>query len=143
MKWIGVQMVDGNISSDWWKKLIRYFVKENHSLQIRCWNEETHEIKQASKYGTSHIEGNETCIDGVVCSDFLNELLNEAEPKDKSLYNKMTKYFTIRATDGTHIFESSHYGTELYLALSSDDVLPFHDMMKPYLDRFSISIGDI
>ncbi len=66
MKCIGVQMIDRNISSDWWKELIKLYVKENDKLQIRCWNEESDEIESALKYGSSHVEGYETCVDGVI-----------------------------------------------------------------------------
>ncbi len=45
-------------------------------------------------YGISHIEGDETCIDGIVTLEFIDELLNPEEPETKSIYNKMTKYFT-------------------------------------------------
>ncbi len=143
MKYIGVQMIDGNISSDWWKEVIKSFVKENAKMQIRCWNEESDEIKQALRYGVSHIEGYETCIDGLVCSDFLHELLHTAEPKDKTIYNKMTRYFTIMVTDGKRVFESSHYGTELYLVLSAEEISMFHEIIAPYKDSFSVAIGDI
>ncbi len=143
MKCIGVQMIDGKISSDWWKAVIKCFVKESGKLQIRCWNEELDEIKYASRYGTSHVEGYETCIDGVVCAEFLDELLNSAEPEDKTIYNKMTKYFTIRIANDENVFESSHYGTELYIVLSSEKVNQFNEIMKPYTDSFSISITDM
>ncbi len=143
MKCIGVQMLDQRVSSDWWKAITALFVKENDKLQIRCWNEESDEIDHASKYGASHIEGNETCIDGFVCADFLDEILNSAEPDDKVIYNKMTKYFTIRASDGNHAFESSHYGTELYIVTSPENTDCFNKIMKPYADSFSISITDV
>ncbi len=143
MKCIGVQMLDQRISSDWWKAVTALLVKENDKLQIRCWNEESDEIDRALKYGASHIEGNETCIDGIVCADFRDELLNSAEPEDKAIYNKMTKYFTIRTSDGKHAFESSHYGTELYIVTSPENTDWFNEIMKPYADSFSISITDI
>ncbi len=143
MKCIAVQMIDLRISSDWWKAIIRCFIKENAKLQIRCWNEELSEIEQASRYGTPHVERNETCIDGVVCSDFLDELLNSAKPEDKTIYNKMTMYFTIIVSDGKNIFESAHYGTELYIVTLSENLNQFNEIMKPHIDSFSISITDV
>ncbi len=132
MKAIGVQMIDQRISADWWKAVMKYFAKENDKLQIRCWNEELEEIEEALKYGASHIEGNETCIDGTVNKGFLAELIHSPEPEDKSIYNKMTKYFTIRVTDGVKIIESAHYGTEMYLEIASEDANQFYEIMEPY-----------
>ncbi len=143
MKCIGVQMIDLRISFDWWKAIIKLFIQENVKLQIRCWNEELNEINQASRYGTSHIEGNETCIEGIVSAEFLDELLNSDEPKDKTIYNKMTKYFTINVSDGKNVFESAHYGTELYIITSPENVNRFNEIIKPYIDSFSVSVTDV
>ncbi len=142
MKCIGVQMIDSRISSDWWKEIIKIFVKENAKFQIRCWNEELNEIKQALRYGTSHIEGNETCIEGIVSSNFLKELLNSYEPKDKTVYNKMTEYFAINISEGKNVFGSFHYGTELYIVTSPENLNKFNEIMKPYIDGFSLSVTD-
>lgn len=94
MKKIWVQMIDNSISSDWWKQIISHFIKENDDFEIRCWREERAEIAQASLYGAATDDGYEVSVKGVVTKRLLDELLTE-EPTDKSIYNKMTKYFSI------------------------------------------------
>ena len=50
---IQIQMIDNSVSSDWWRKLVQHYVKIGDELEIRCWQEETAEIQQASWYGKS------------------------------------------------------------------------------------------
>ncbi len=141
MREISLQMIDRRIASDWWKKLVKYFVKVGDSLEIRCWKEESAEIQQASIYGNPFEDNDEVSIRGVVSEQFISELLSE-NPTDKSIYNKMTKYFTINAEREGIKFCSAHYGTEIYLmGMSDDDVAFFQDVMKEYTEEdFSIAI---
>ena len=99
MSQIQVQMIDNTVSSDWWRKLVQHFVKVGDELEIRCWKEETAEIQQASLYGKPVNEMYEVSIKGIVTTKLLTELLTD-EPADRSIYNKMTKYFTINAISG-------------------------------------------
>ena len=139
---IGLQMTDNRVSSKWWKKLIKYFVQTGDCLEIRCWKEELDEIKKASAYGEPSNENYEVSVKGIVSEEFISELLSE-NPKDKSIYNKMTKYFTINAEHGQRKLCSAHYGTEMYLiGLSDDDISYFQDVMKEFTeDEFSIAIS--
>ena len=141
MREISLQMIDRRISSDWWKKLVKYFVKVGDRLEIRCWKEETAEIKQASVYGNPTDDNYEVSIKGVVSDQFISELLSE-NPTDKSIYNKMTKYFTINVEREGRTFCSAHYGTEIYLTgVSADDIALFQDVMREYTEEdFSIAI---
>ena len=141
MREISLQMIDRRIASDWWKKLVKYFVKVDDSLEIRCWKEESAEIQQASSYGNPTDDNYEVSIKGVVSEQFILELLSE-NPTDKSIYNKMTKYFTINAEHEGRKFCSAHYGTEIYLiGVSDDDIAFFQDVMKEYTEEdFSIAI---
>lgn len=143
MREISLQMIDRHISSDWWKKLVKYFVQVGDSLEIRCWKEETTEIQQASIYGNPTDDHYEVSIKGVVCEQFISELLSE-NPTDKSIYNKMTKYFTINVEHKGRKFCSAHYGTEIYLiGVSNGDVALFQDVMSEYTEEdFSIAIGE-
>ena len=143
MSFIQVQMVDGFISSDWWKKVIKHFVRMNDKFEIRCWKDETNEINQASLYGSLLEDGNEISIKGNVNQELLNELLYSPEPTDKNLYNKMTKYFTVNIANDLCELSSAHYGTELYIDnVSEEDIEVFKSIMLPYWDSFSISIGN-
>jgi len=97
MKTIQVQILDHNVNSDWWKKIIQYFVKPGDEIEIRCWNEEKEEIKKAMSYGRPiQIESNfQTAIKGIVTEQMIKEFLTLPEPVDKVVYNKMTEFFTI------------------------------------------------
>ncbi len=141
MREISLQMINRRISSEWWKKLVKYFVQVGDSLEIRCWKEETVEIQQASIYGNPTDDNYEVSIKGVVSESFISELLSE-NPTDKIIYNKMTKYFTINVEREGRKFCSAHYGTEIYLIdVSDDDIAVFQDAVKEYTEEdFSIAI---
>ena len=143
MKEISLQMIDRRISSDWWKKIVKYFVQVGDDLEIRCWKEEADEIKQASIYGNPIDENYEVSIKGVVSEGLISELLSE-NPTDKSIYNKMTKYFTINTEREGRKFCSAHYGTEMYLVgVTKCDIAFFKDVMKEFTEEdFSISIDE-
>ncbi len=141
MKEISLQMIDHNISSSWWKELVRYFVHTGDSLEIRCWKEEFVEIQQAASYGEPVADNYEVSVKGIVSEELISELLAE-NPTDKSIYNKMTKYFTINVEREQRKFCSAHYGTEMYLTgVSDDDIVFFKNVMKAYTEEdFSIAI---
>lgn len=141
MREIALQMLNHHISSFWWKELVKYFVQVGDSLEIRCWKEEVDEIQQASRYGDLANENYEVSIKGVVSEQFVLELLSD-NPTDKSIYNKMTKYFTLNIEHKGRKFCSAHYGTELYLiGVSDEDIAFFRKVMQAYTEEdFSISI---
>ncbi len=141
MGWIQMQMVDGSVQSDWWKELIRHFVSVGDELEIRCWKEETAEVQHASIYGEPSEDGYEVSVKGVVTPQLFAELLAE-EPVDKEIYNKMTKYFTVRVRNASRTFSSEHYGTEIYANGASDDLAFISNVMEPYGNRFSIGAGE-
>lgn len=124
------------------KKLVKHFVHAGNELEIRCWKEETAEIKQASRYGKPLEDGLEISIKGMVTDALLTELLAEllAEaPVDKEAYEKITKYFSIRAKRETFEFSSEHYGTELYIiGISNEDFSFFSQIIAPYANCLSI-----
>ena len=141
MAGISLQMIDRSVSSHWWREVVKHFLRAGDPLEIRCWKEEEDEIRQASRYGTPAAENYEVSVKSIVTDEFLEEILSD-EPTDKSLYNKMTKYFTINAERGTFRFCSAHYGTEMYIeGASEEDVSFFQKVMAPYEDDeyFSVS----
>lgn len=85
----------------------------------------------------------EVSICGKVTDKLLSELLEE-EPTDKSVYNKMTKYFTIHVKNELCDFCSEHYGTEVYMdRVRSDDELCFvSKLFSQYADCFSTNRED-
>ena len=141
MSEISLQRIDRHISSHWWQELVKYFVQLGNGLEIRCWKEESEEIQQAVQYGKLTEANYEVLIKGIVTEEFLTELLSE-DPQDKSIYNKMTKYFTINVDSGKRRFCSAHYGTEIYLTgVSDDDIAFFKNVMKAYTEEFSIAVN--
>ena len=141
MREISVQMIDRHLASDWWKKLIKNYIKVDDILEIRCWKEELAEIQQASVYGNPIDDNYEVSIKGIVSEQFISELMSE-NPTDKSIYNKMTKYFTINVEREQFKFCSAHYGTEMYLiGVSDEDIAFFQNVMDKFSEEdFSIHI---
>ena len=137
---IQLQMVDRFVSTQWWRDVMEHFVRVGDELEIRCWKEETEEIRQASMYGIPADARNEVSIRGTVTAELIAELLSE-EPTDKSIYNKMTKYFTINVKSERCDLCSAHYGTEMYLeGVSEEDISFFQSVIRPYDDCFSVHI---
>jgi hypothetical protein len=116
-------------------------VQEGDRLEIRCWKEETAEIQQAAFYGEPVEDHYEVSIKGIVSEELRSELLSE-DPTDKSIYNKMTKYFTINVEHKQRKFCSVHYGTELYLiGVSDEEIAFFQNVMKGFTEEdFSIHV---
>jgi len=143
MREISLQMIDRNIDSFWWKNLVRHFVQVGDKLEIRCWKEEVLEIQHATSYGNPIEDKYEVSIKGIVSDALISELLSE-NPTDKSIYNKMTKYFTINIEHEHFKFCSAHYGTEMYLiGVSDDDIAFFKAVMNEFTEEdFSIHIDN-
>ena len=138
MKQFFVQMIDNSMSSQWWKEIIEHFVKAGDTFEIRCWWEEAAEIGEASLYGTVVADGYEVSVKGSVTEELLGKLLTEA-PADKSIYNKMTKYFTIHVRNNLCDIWSEHYGTEMVIDIISDADTEFFELvMGQYPGSFSI-----
>ena len=141
MKQFGVRMIDNSISSQWWKGIMNHFVKIGNVFEIRCWKEEIAEIESVSLYGAAVDDKYEVSIKGSVTKELLEELLTE-EPTDKSIYNKMTKYFTIHVGNDLCDIWSEHYGTEMVIDIISDvDIEFFEKVMRQYPESFSIRIS--
>lgn len=99
-----------------WLDLLRAAIKSAKGFEIHCWNEETDWIEFALKYGTlkdSDWKYGEI-IEGEVTDEFINMLLEMPKPTDTEIYNKMTPFFNVFLDD---YFQSSHYGTEIYVDL--------------------------
>lgn len=121
---------------------MRHFVRAGDSFEIRCWREETSEIKQASLHGVSAADSYEVSIKGVVTDGLLKEWLTE-ESTDKTIYNKMTKYFTIHVENDLCNLWSEHYGTEMAIAVTAEKERVFlEQVMGQYPEAFSVGIVD-
>lgn len=121
---------------------MRHFARAGDSFEIRCWREETSEIKQASLHGVSAVDSYEVSIKGVVTDGLLKEWLTE-EPADKTIYNKMTKYFTIHVENDLCNLWSEHYGTEMAIVVTAEKERVFlEQVMGQYPEAFSVGIVD-
>ena len=142
MKQFGVQMIDHSVTSQWWRSIIKHFIRVGDTFEIRCWREEVAEIEQASLYGTTIDSKYEVSIKGVMTNNLLKKLLTE-EPTDKSIYNKMTKYFTIHVKNDLCDIWSEHYGTEMVIDIIADtDIEFFEEVMGQYPESFSVGTAN-
>ena len=141
MKHFDVQMIDNSISSQWWKTIVKHFIKVGDAFEIRWWREEVTEIEEASLYGIAVDDKYEVSIKGFLTKELLEKLLIE-EAADKSIYNKMTKYFTIHVENNLCNIWSEHYGTEMVIDIISDaNIEFFKQVMKQYHESFSIRMS--
>ena len=76
MKQFCVQMIDDSISSQWWKTIMKHFVKIGNEFEIRCWREEVAEIESASLYGVAVEDKYEISIKGSVTKELLERFCN-------------------------------------------------------------------
>ena len=137
-----IQMIDYGVSTQWWKKIMRHFARAGDSFEIRCWREEISEIENASWYGVSAADSYEVSIKGVVTDGLLKEWLTE-EPTDKTIYNKMTKCFTIHVENDLCKLWSEHYGTEMAIVVTAEKERVFlEQVMGQYPEAFSVGIVD-
>lgn len=75
-------------------------------------------------------------------NDLLKKLLTE-EPTDKSIYNKMTKYFTIHVKNDLCDIWSEHYGTEMVIdIMAKTDIEFFEEVMGQYPESFSVETAN-
>lgn len=97
-----------------WLNLITEALKTAKHFEIHCWNEEEEWIEVALKYGTMKESdwAYGKIITGTVTVEFSDMLLGLPKPKDTEIYNKMTPFFNVFFDNG---FQSSHYGTEIYV----------------------------
>lgn len=121
---------------------MRHFARAGDSFEIRCWREEISEIENASWYGVSAADSYEVSIKGVVTDGLLKEWLTE-EPTDKTIYNKMTKCFTIHVENDLYNLWSEHYGTEMAIVVTAEKERVFlEQVMGQYPEAFSVGIVD-
>lgn len=121
---------------------MRHFARAGDPFEIRCWREEISEIENASWYGVSAADSYEVSIKGIVTDGLLKEWLTE-EPTDKTIYNKMTKYFTIHVENDLCNLWSEHYGTEMAIVVTAEKERVFlEQVMGQYPEAFSVGIVD-
>ena len=97
-----------------WKASLAEYLKTAETFEIHCWKEETDWIEFALQYGTrkeSDWQYGEI-ITGAVTPEFSEMLLTMPKPENTDCFRKLTPFFNVFLDD---VFQSSHYGTEVYL----------------------------
>ena len=65
--------------------------------------------------------------------------IRDSNPTDKTIYNKMTSYFTVNIKNDLYDIRSEHYGTEMYIEITAaKDIAFFEQVISQYSDQFSI-----
>ena len=141
MRWMSADLVDPRRPTDWWKTVVQHFAGPGDALEIRCWKEQPEIVARAARYGEHEEDGYEVSVQGTVSREFLAELLAE-EPVYEDAYYKQTKYFTINIERPDCLFSSSHYGTQLYVQGSAEELDFLAKILAPYGDKFSVGTGE-
>lgn len=98
-----------------WLSYITAALDGAKTFELHCWNEEAEWIELALRYGSLKEDDWQygKIITGAVTPEFVQMLLSQPKPDDTEIYNKMTPFFNVFLDD---MFQSCHYGTELYRA---------------------------
>lgn len=127
---IGIEIMDKTLRDNhYWKKLVVMFAMVGLKFEIHCWNEETEEIKAASKLGKVKSSDWEfgTIIEGTIDEKFIEMIHHTLKPQDIEIHNKMTPFFSIFFENG---FSSEHYGTEFHILSVPTDDLNFTALLE-------------
>lgn len=97
-----------------WMELCRTAISSAKVFEIHCWNEENEWIDLALKYGSLKESDWKygKIITGEVTAGFMDMLLGMPKPENIDIFNKITPFFNVFLDD---VFQSSHYGTEVYI----------------------------
>lgn len=124
----------------WWDKLILKYLNKNNNFEIRCWNKEQKEIKEALYFGkinkTNQIKKYETSIIGTTTNSFKEYILNH---KKINKTNQLTQFFTINLGKN---FSSEHYGNQINIRnLSELDIIEIKTIIEPIESYISDSFN--
>lgn len=126
-----IQLISRIDNNKWWKNLFIHYASKGESFEIRCWDEETESIDLIKKYGTVQKSQTtkEIIVTGYITNELIDLIVKEDMPKDQSIYNKMTQFFTINIDKA---FSSCHYGTEIYIDEDEKFAKKILDEVKEY-----------
>ena len=126
-----IQLIAKIYNNKWWKNLFIHYACKGETFEIRCWDEETESIDLIKKYGTVQKSQTtkEIIVTGYITNELIDLIVKEDMPKDQSIYNKMTQFFTINIDKA---FSSCHYGTEIYIEEDEDFAKKILDEVKEY-----------
>ena len=126
-----IQLISRIDNNKWWKDLFIHYASKGESFEIRCWDEETESIDLIKKFGTVQKSQTtkEIIVTGYITNELIDLIVKEDMPKDQSIYNKMTQFFTINIDKA---FSSCHYGTEIYIDEDENFAKKILDEVKEY-----------
>ena len=126
-----IQLISRIDNNKWWKNLFIHYASKGESFEIRCWDEEIESIDLIKKYGTVQKSQTtkEIIVTGYITNELIDLIVKEDMPKDQSIYNKMTQFFTINIDKA---FSSCHYGTEIYIDEDEKFAKKILDEVKEY-----------
>lgn len=96
---------------DWWKELVRKVAEKADSFELRCWEDEEEAISFGRQFGEEkESTTKELVFTGKLSQEILDKMTEDCVSKTGNL-----KYFTVNFYHkGELIFDSSHYGSEIY-----------------------------
>ena len=126
-----IQLISRLDDNKWWKDLFIHYANKGKKFEVRCWDEEIESIEVISKFGVAQKSKTtkEIIISGEITDEFIDLIINEEMPKDQSIYNKMTQFFTINIDKS---YTSAHYGTEIYIDEDEEFAKKILDEVKEY-----------
>ena len=128
-------LIDDSVEDNgWWTELVKTCAVIGDVFEIHCWADEKEAAALALCYGkkitSSWRDG--TVIMGTVTREFLDGLARIPMPRERTPYNKMTPFFTIRFGSS---MSSEHYGSEVILSKIPRE-------KQPKVERILKSMGE-
>lgn len=96
----------------WWKEIFRLYARSGEYFEIHCWSDEAEELALAKRYGSAacYSMPDIKIVHGILSDELIRFFLQEEKPADRSCYNKMVPFFTVRIGS---TYSSEKYGTEV------------------------------
>ena len=113
-----ISVDDSTPDNQWWKEIFRLYARSGEYFEIHCWSDEAEELALAKRYGSTacYSMPDIKIVHGILSDELIQFFLQEEKPADRSCYNKMVPFFTVRAGSA---YSSEKYGTEVLVTSRS------------------------
>lgn len=113
-----ISVDDSTPENQWWKELFRLYARSGEYFEIHCWSDEAEELALAKRYGSTacYSMPDIKIVHGILSDELIQFFLQEEKPADRSCYNKMVPFFTVRVGSA---YSSEKYGTEVLVTSRS------------------------
>lgn len=107
-----ISVDDSTPDNTWWKEIFRLYARSGEYFEIHCWSDEAEELALAKRYGSTacYAMPDIKIVHGILTDELIRLFLLEEKPADRSCYNKMVPFFTVRIGSA---YSSEKYGTEV------------------------------